>query len=61
MMASSGSESEPGDPARFFPFASPLTEGLHGVLFAITLDAELWCPSLSGVPDDEDLAGRCDR
>ena len=60
MMASRGSESEPGDVARLFSFASPLAEGLRGARSLISLDAELWCPSLSELADEKDLAERCD-
>ena len=60
MMASKGSESEPGDVARFFPFVSPLAEGLRGARSPISLDAELWRPMPSELADEKDLAGRCD-
>lgn len=61
MMASRGSESDPGDEARIFPFTSTLAEGLHGARSSVTLDTELCCLLLSGVADKEDLTGRCDR
>ena len=61
MMASRGSESDPGDEARIFPFTSTLAEGLRGARSLVTLDTEPWCSSLSGVADEEDLAERRDR
>lgn len=41
MIASKGSESEPGDEARFCPLTSPLAEGLPGGSSSFNLDAEL--------------------
>ena len=39
MMASKGSESEPGDVARFSPFASPLAEGFRRFRSSFALNA----------------------
>lgn len=61
MMASRGSESDPGDATRLFPFASPFTEGLRGASSLFTLATELWCPLCSEVTDGEDRAEWCDR
>ena len=60
MMASRGSESDPGDVARLCSFASPLAEGLRGARFLISLDAELGFPARSELADEKDLAERCD-
>ncbi len=56
MMASRGSESEPGDIARFVPFASLSAEGYLGARSPFTFDIEPWCPLRSEAVDEEDLA-----
>lgn len=61
MMASRGSESDPGDASRLSLFASPVTEGLHGASSPFALATELWFPLRSEVANGEDLAERCDR
>lgn len=59
-MASSGSESELVDVTLFFPFASPLVGAPRVTGSPISLDAELWCPMLSELTEEKDLAERCD-
>ena len=54
MIASSGSESEPGDTARFVPSLS--AEGCFVARSRFAFAIEPWCPLRSEVVDEEDLA-----
>ena len=61
MMASKGSESEPGVVARFSPLALPLAGGLHRFGFSFILNTGPSCPFRSGSVHEEDLAERRER